>query len=104
MRRDFSACRDDIRDSSFEIINLNIKVQHLGLSTRLLRPDRRLIPLLGLERQSDASCGIAQGYPAGTALTSTRRITISDLPAEQPSVELRHLICVSAVDTHARPS
>ncbi len=67
---------------SIEVIDLDLEVDHLGLSAGLLRPGRRLEPRVRLEVESDAARGIAHVDPI-------LAVAGSDLPTKQTAVEVR---------------
>ncbi len=77
-------------DCRVEIVDLNVEVQHLVLSGRLLRPGWFAVTGLGLERQSGATLRVAHQHPF--------RLARGDVPTEQSAVEIGHDVRVGAVD------
>src|SRR5262245_30359328 len=95
-RRDGGTTRDRVRDRSFQFVDQDLEVHHLGLFACLFRPRRRAIRLDGLEVETDTTVGIPGLYPVAT-------VPCCDLPAEQPTVEVREAFGVCAVETYRRP-
>ncbi len=77
----------------FKVVDLDIEVNHLGLSARLLRPHRWLVPWFFLEREAGAAARVLHA--------DVVVIAVGHLPAEKATVELCHHLGVGAVHVHA---
>lgn len=77
-----------------KVIDPEVEMQHLLLFPGLFRPHRGLISGLGLEREPGTSVRVPDEYPV--------RLASGDLPAEQPSVEVRERMRIRAVQDHRR--
>jgi hypothetical protein len=81
-----------VRDCPVEVIDLDVEVEHLVLSIRLLGPHGFAVTGLGLERQPGSSGGITHQHP----LWFAKR----DFPPKESPIEIGHRVRVGAVDAN----
>jgi GrpB-like predicted nucleotidyltransferase (UPF0157 family) len=88
---------DRLGDGCVQVVDQDLQVEHLVLGPGLLRPDRRAVPLLGLDQQVGAPVWMTHRDPTGA-------IAGGLLVAQEPAVELGELLGVGAIDAHPRPA
>ena len=104
LRRDTTTGGEHRGDRSVEVVDLDLEVQHLRRGAGQFGPDRRLVPLLGLERQPDPARRVGERHPPGPAPAIGNVVACRHVPAEQPRVERGELLGIRTVEAHTGPA
>jgi hypothetical protein len=83
---------DRMGSRGLQVIDVDIKMEHLLLLPGFLRPDGRTIPRLGLEGQAGPTRWASEHDPA--------RLAHCYLPAEKSTVKIRQSLGIQAVEDH----